>query len=339
VSAQADSIRDPDPQALADRERSPLVSVIIPLHRDGPRFRFCLERCLAMRSSASYEVLVVADALPADLPKQVRPVATGSREDTSPAVKRDAAERVARGSILAFIDDDAYPAEDWLDRALKVLDDPSVHAVGGPGLTPPGSSWRERLGGAVYESRAGSGPFRRRFVGESPARAAEDLPAYNFVVRRDALRAVGGWGSTFYGGEDTKLCLALVKGGFLLRYDPRVRVYHFRRPILLPHLRQVGNVGRHRGFFVRRYPETSRKLVYFLPAVAAPGIVVVFAALLLAAGPVAWILSGTAWAAATAASWRRTGPASIAFLPVLLLHHLSYGLNFVRGLFGRPLTF
>lgn len=321
-------------------QRQPLVSVIMPLHRDGPRFRFCLDRCLRMQSAVPYEVVVVADTLPSDLPREVRAVSTGSPVDTSPAVKRDVAERAANGSILAFIDDDAYPGKGWLDRAAKSLADPTVHGVGGPGLTPPGSSWRERLGGAVYESRAGSGPLRHRFVSEPPARDADDLPAYNFVVRRDALRAAGGWASTFYGGEDTKLCLALVEAGFRLRYDPKVRVYHFRRPVLLPHLRQVGNVGRHRGYFVRRYPETSRKLVYFLPALAAvaaaaggPALVAV-----MPASPFLWALASTAWTGVAAAWWKRIGLASVVFPPVLLLHHLSYGLNFLRGLLGRPLT-
>ena len=51
-----------------------------------------------------------------------------------------------------------------------------------------------------------------------------DWPAYNFFVRTEALRAVGGWASNYYGGEDTKLCLALHEAGYGIRYDPDVVV-------------------------------------------------------------------------------------------------------------------
>src|SRR5439155_18879431 len=81
--------------------------------------------------------------------------------------------------------------------------------------------------------------------------------------------SIGGWKSSFYGGEDTKFCLELTKAGFRLRYDPSVVVFHYRRPVFRAHMRQVGNVGRHRGYFVRRFPQTSRRPTYFLPTAAA----------------------------------------------------------------------
>ena len=36
----------------------------------------------------------------------------------SPAIKRDIGADKCTGEILAFIDDDAYPAKDWLNKAL-----------------------------------------------------------------------------------------------------------------------------------------------------------------------------------------------------------------------------
>ena len=91
----------------------------------------------------------------------------------------------------------------------------------GPGVTPPGSGWRERAGGAFYESPFGSGGLRFRFTPLGAPRDVDDFPAYNLFVRTDELRAIGGWDSSFYGGEDTKVCLALRRAGHRIVYDPR----------------------------------------------------------------------------------------------------------------------
>jgi glycosyltransferase involved in cell wall biosynthesis len=318
----------------------PQVSVIIPLHRDGERFRGCLDLCRNMQVDAVFEVICVSDHDVASLPNDVLLARTGSTADTSPAVKRDVGERLARGSYLAFIDDDAYPRTDWLDVAMSALSDPAVAAVGGPGVTPDASPWRERLGGAVYESPLGSGPLRFRFVSLEPARDCDDLPAYCLVVRREAIKAVGGWRSTFYGGEDTKLCLNLIAAGFRLRYIPELVVYHHRRPIFAPHLRQVSNVGLHRGFFVRRYPRTSRRPLYFLPVMAVFGVLALTAVWITFAVRSPLLISTLTiggWLVISATALRAAGMSALAFPAVLFCHHLWYGVSFLRGLATREL--
>ena len=96
-------------------------SIVIPLHRDTPAFRTCLSSCLEL-DHPDVEVLVVSDR-PANLPDDPRLVAvvSGRGDDSSPAEKRDLAAEKATGEALAYIDDDAYPAPDWLavDDALS----------------------------------------------------------------------------------------------------------------------------------------------------------------------------------------------------------------------------
>jgi hypothetical protein len=50
-------------------------------------------------------------------------------------------------------------------------------------------------------------------------------------------------------------------------------VFHHRRRLFLPHLRQIGRYALHRGYFARRFPATSRKLSYFLPSLFVLGVV------------------------------------------------------------------
>jgi glycosyltransferase involved in cell wall biosynthesis len=311
-------------------------SIIVPAHRDGPALRACLTACLEQQYE-NFEVIVASDRRFPDLPPAVTVVETGAHSDSSPAVKRDAAFAVSSGDVLAYVDDDAYPRADWLSRAARHFADHDVQALGGPGVTPPDSSWRERVGGAVYESPAGSGELRYRFLPLAP-RSVTDYPAYNLFVRRGALEAVGGWGTTFYGGEDTVLCLKLAEAGWPVHYTPDVVVYHRRRPIVRPHLRQVANVGRHRGYFVRAFPGTSRRVVYGLPALL-PGVLALGAVGIWRRPQVGLSVAGAGYAAIAAENLRRH-PLSVAVTAPLVAvgHHLAYGTAFLRGLFGPRMT-
>jgi GT2 family glycosyltransferase len=310
-------------------------SVVIPAHRDGPAFRRCLEECLA-QAYGDMEVLVVSDSPVEGLPKDVKHVQTGSPTDTSPAEKRDYALPQAAGDVIAYIDDDAYPAPDWLKSAARYFADASLHVLGGPGVTPPGSPWRERAGGSVYESPAGSAMLRYRFLPGSP-RTVDDYPAYNFFVRREALEHVGGWGTTFYGGEDTVLCLKLAEAGYRVHYVPDVVVFHYRRPVVKPHLLQIANVGRHRGYFTRVFPETSRRALYALPALTPA--VLVLATVACWRRPALGIPLAAAGYGLVAAESLRRHPVSVALAtPVLAVaHHLAYGTSFMRGLLSKEM--
>lgn len=316
------------------------VTVIVPLHRRTAAFEQCVEATLRQLREGD-ELVVVADGDPGPLPDGARVLLTGSPHDTSPAVKRDVALAEAHGDLLAFLDDDAYPADGWLERAVQRFADPSIVAVGGPGVTPPGSGWRERASGAFYESPFGSGGLRFRFTPLGEVREVDDFPAYNLFVRRDELRAIGGWDSSFYGGEDTKVCLALRRAGHRIVYDPDVLVYHHRRRVFGPHLRQVANVGRHRGHFVRIFPETSRRPLYFAPAL---GLVAALAAVAWSAtepSRIAALAALGAAGAATITGWAvRDGrdPAVALVLPAVVgTTHAAYGAAFLQGLVVREL--
>jgi len=328
-----------DAAGTGSAERVPPVSVIIPLHRDSPAFRACLAGCIGL-DYPNFEVVVVSDQQ-VDLPDGVHAVVTNAGHDTGPGEKRDLGMHRSGGDFFAFIDDDAVPRADWLRQAVRVFESQDVGAVAGPGVTPPGSPWAERAGGAFYESWLGSGPYRYRFR-PGRSRDVDDYPAYNLFVRRSAAEHVNGWGTGFYGGEDTVICLALVDAGWRIVYDPDVVVYHQRRPVFRKHLAQVGNVGMHRGYFVKAYPKTSLRPSYFLPTAGtiALGALVIGALVsgrarsLLGVGLGAYFVGGAALGLAEG-----NEPSVALALPlVAIASHLTYGVRFVRGLLTRQLA-
>lgn len=311
---------------------------MVPFHRATPASQKCIETVLAL-THEDFELIVVSDR-PVDLPMddpRVVAVVTGSSVDTSPAEKRDLASEKVTGDVIAYLDDDAYPVPNWLHLAEVLFANPDISALGGPGLTPSDSSWASRAGGAVYESWLGSGPLRYRFRPQAP-RVVTDYPAYNLMVRTEAVRHCGGWASTFYGGEDTRFCENLAAIGVYVHYSPELIVYHHRRPVFREHLRQVANVGRHRGYFVRIHPESSRRPMYFLPAATVLGTpLVVMMAERRNPGRGLKALA-IAYLAAAAMAPERNAAAQAVFPVALAAHHGAYGIAFVRGLLTKQMN-
>ena len=239
------------------------VSIIVAVKGDNPNLRECIESCLRL-DYPDFEILVLPDnVVTLNYPK-TRVIPTG---EVTPPIKRDLALAQARGEIVAFLDDDAYPAKNWLSLALKHFTDPEIAAVGGPAVTPDSDSLLQKASGRVYSSYLMSGHYVYRYL-PRPRRFVDDYPSCNFLVRKSILLELGGFNTKFWPGEDTFLCLKIVRDlKKKIIYDPKVLVYHHRRSLFKGHLKQIANYALHRGYFVKRFPETSRKLTYFIPSI------------------------------------------------------------------------
>lgn len=195
--------------------------------------------------------------------QRIRLIPTGP---ANPPKKRDMAINYAKGDILAFIDDDAYPAKDWLKKALEDFKDQNVAAVGGPAITPPDDNLRQKASGIIYSSFLVSGKINYRYLAKQRIEV-DDYPSCNLLIRKSIIQELGGFKTDFWPGEDTFLCLEITKRlNKKIIYDPEVLVYHHRRPLFIAHIRQVVNYALHRGYFVKRYPETSLRILYFIPS-------------------------------------------------------------------------
>lgn len=236
-------------------------SIIIPLVAINAQF---LESCthLAELDYDNYEIIILPDEpATASLPG-LKIIATGK---VSPAVKRDVGARNAIGELLFFLDDDSFPDKDWINKALPYFDDPLIGAVGGPALTPENDSFGQKASGSVFLTKVGGG-IPERYYSTGTAKEVNDWPSVNLIVRKDLFLNIGGFNSDYWPGEDTKLCLEILKKGKKILYAPDVIVWHHRRSGLFKHLKQIGGYGLHRGFFARKYPKTSFKLLYFIPS-------------------------------------------------------------------------
>jgi hypothetical protein len=323
-------------QGKTDKPGDCRLAVVVAVALPNARTERCLRACAAL----TYEprtIVVVSDeplAVPDD--SHFVNIVTGAGRMTSPAEKRDlAAARLRDVDAYVYLDDDAYPPVDWLDRVAATLhENPDAAGVGGPGLMPDDQSFWERVSAAVTEARLGSGPLRFRFWRER-ARDCDDFPAYDLAIRKSALDAAGGWATDWYGGEDTDLCGRLADAGGLIRYEPAASVFHYRRVLVPKHFWQIQNVGRSRGCFIRAGYGRSRQWTFAGPPLA------VIAAAAIASLPfwpgidreAAWIVLAALYLGIAAfAHPGRIGLGVRAVLPLaIVVHHLAYAVGLIRG--------
>jgi glycosyltransferase involved in cell wall biosynthesis len=256
------------------------VSIIIAAKGYSENLKECVNRCLELEFP-DFEVLILPDSdigtVPAkaitDNTKGTVPIKIIPTGPVSPPKKRDIALNHARGEILAFIDDDAYPAKDWLKNAIDNFKDENISAVGGPAITPESDSLRQKASGVIYSSFLVSGKYVYRYLPKKRSEV-DDYPSCNFLVRKSIMQQLGGFKTNLWPGEDTKLCLDITKRlDKKIIYDPEVLVYHHRRPLFIPHLKQVANYALHRGYFVKKFPQTSLRITYFLPSIFVAGLI------------------------------------------------------------------
>ena len=330
----------------------PPASIIVAASEVSPNLLQCLEFCMA-QDYPDFEVIVVLSNPPDEAGRSAMKSVTGQsgfekacgervrvlQSSTAlPSAKRDMAAAESRGRLLAFIDDDAFPTQDWLRAAAANFGDTQVAAVGGPNLCPEEHTPMERCGDAVLGSLLGGGTERYRYMPRRRRDVAES-PTCNLVVRKDDFEKAGGFDCKFWPGEDTILCGKLTgKCGKRIVYDPDVVVYHHRRPLFRSHLAQVRRYATHRGYFAKRFPETSRKAAFFIPTlwtmfVLLGWIPALFSADLLI--PYAAVIGAYLTAAILSGLFSVGLRWFWAVASGIILTHMTYGVFFVVGLSSR----
>jgi cellulose synthase/poly-beta-1,6-N-acetylglucosamine synthase-like glycosyltransferase len=313
---------------------SRLVSIIIPCNDIDEYTRECIKHCKQLNYN-NYEIILLPDYSKETI-EGVKVIVTGS---VPPGVKRNIGVENSRGEFCAFIDSDAYPRSDWLANAVEYFENPEVAGVGGPGLTPKADGLMQKAGGYVLSSfMVGnlSSRYKTKHSFES-----DDIHSCNFIARKAVLEEAGGWDEKYWPGEDTLMCLAIKKLGKKLIESSDVVVYHHRRSLFRPHLKQVSRFGEHRGFFAKKFPQNSTKPTYFFPSLL---VLFLFAGVLLSflfsffvyivvLGVVAYL----ALSLVAAALQVRKVKLILLVWSGMIVTHIVYGVFFLSGLIKRDL--
>lgn len=151
------------------------------------------------------------------------------------SLARNAGAWGARTQYIAYIDDDAIPATDWVESILNAIARPGrpPALIGGrilPKWEAPLPEWwpRSLRGVLSIIEHEGQGEYRTAAV----PRGLEPYAA-NMVVHVLSLLAAGGFGGAIgrYGNsllsdEEVQLAWMLQDSGYSIRYDSRITVHH-----------------------------------------------------------------------------------------------------------------
>lgn len=227
-------------------------SIIIPVRQTNVYLEETLLK-LKQQSIKNFEVLVITDKI---------------SSTPNPAQKRNLGAKMAKGEYLVFFDDDSYPHKNYFKNALKLVEkNPEFSAFCGPCLTPPKDNLYQKASGLVWSSWLGSGGAGNYRNNISKKRFVDDFPSVNLIVKKEDFLKIGGFNTHHWPGEDTILCMDLVyKLHKKILYHPSIIVYHHRREIIIPHLKQITRYATHRGYFARIYPKTSLRIGYITPS-------------------------------------------------------------------------
>ncbi|MEI8067717.1 MAG: glycosyltransferase [Candidatus Shapirobacteria bacterium] len=310
--------------------KNPLFSIIIPVRQSNPYLEETLLK-LKEQSLKNFEVLVITDEI------------SGS---ANPSEKRNLGSNKAKGQYLVFFDDDSYPHKNYFKNATNLVKkNPDFAAFCGPCLTPSKDNQRQKASGLLWSSWLGSGGAGIYRNSIQKSRFVDDYPSVNLIIKKTDFNLAGSFDPSYWPGEDTVICLKLTKKlNKKIFYHPSIVVYHHRRSIIIPHLQQITRYAIQRGFFVKKFPETSFKIGYFMPTLFSLYLIIflinkIFLHQFLLDIPLYLYLSILLLTFLKFILTKNELIVSILATITIPITHIHYGILFLHGLFKKEVKF
>ena len=273
----------PSPENQRRDRRFPTVTVVV-CTRNRPKH---LDECLRHLAASDYppfEVLIIDNA-PSDNASREVALGWGARYEVEPEPgltrARNRAARLVESEVIAFLDDDALAAPDWLREITSSFEQESVVAVAG--RVVPWSSSDEHRGASSGRGTSNSGTVggadRVAFSQNTDdwflnaAFGGVGIGA-NMAFRRDAFTVGPGFderlgpGGLLHAGEEYQAWVELIRRGKTVVYTPAAVVRHPYDPdtggeIRRRYIRSYFGVGCYTAYLLAEYPAHAAKTLRY----------------------------------------------------------------------------
>lgn len=195
--------------------KTPLLSVVVASHRPNliGQLLASLQQQTAAQRSMVFEIIIVTDYQNGSLQSQHPTVTWLFLSTASISAKRNAGVYLARGSLLAFIDDDCHADPSWIATGVAYLAaHPEAAAVEG----------HTTIATSHTGNRLTSREYRRL-----------EKPGYrtnNLFFRKAVFLSLGGFDKRFtVQREDVDLAFSALKQGYAIHYYREIAVEHLFR--------------------------------------------------------------------------------------------------------------
>ncbi len=245
-----------DPEAEY-RKNAMTFSVIVPTYNRLSSLKVTLESLFA-QDFTDYEIIVVDDGSVDGTAQYLQELASRNRitchrhPNSGLAATRRAGLHFARGTYVAFTDDDCVLPRDWLSRLHRDFQDHAVACVAGAA---------RREGHASIFAQANdmiNNYFKDALNGRN-----DRLPfitGNNVAFTLDILTKVGGPDPRFrMGAEDRDLVTRIVRAGGETYYDPGILVDHRNEARLAGFIRHQFEQGKGSALYYRLHPRRGER--------------------------------------------------------------------------------
>ena len=226
----------------------PFFSVVVCTYNGSATIKDTLEGLTRLRYP-NFEVIVINDGSTDNTAEIIRRygVKLISTENQGLSSARNTGMHHAKGEIIAYIDDDAYPDEHWLHYLAYAYLNSNHGAMGGPNIIPA-----EDGPIATCVANAPGGPVHVLSTDE----IAEHVPGCNLSVRKDVLMQIGGFDNIYRtAGDDVDVCWRIQDAGYTIGFHPSALVWHHRRNSLKAYWKQQKGYGKAEALLEGKWPE------------------------------------------------------------------------------------
>jgi len=242
----------------------PLVSIIIPVRNEENTIEKCLHSLNALKYPY-YEIIVVNDGSTDRTEKilaQFNDITVLTTEGVGPSMARNLAIEKANGEYLAFTDGDCLIDPEWLNELLTHFTDASVMGVGGDQLCPEDETSFGKDVHDFFNLIAFSSDYLKT---KKTVMAVKHNPTCNMMYRRKAFQTLGGFKKDLWPCEDLEFDYRLTQAGYILVFNPKAIVYHYRPKNLKRFGQMHFRYGRAHAKLVRKYGFFQR--IHFIPLI------------------------------------------------------------------------
>jgi glycosyltransferase involved in cell wall biosynthesis len=174
---------------------SPRVTVVINTYNRAKSLERTLEG-LRNQTYPKFEVIVVngpsTDNTDVLLERTARDIKVAACPEANIGLSRNIGVDIAAGKIIAFVDDDAVPSNDWLEKLVTAYRVPLVMAAGGYVKHDDGLLWGPCACSRFGDPLIAADPPASRYLGKK-ANPFLYLAGCNMSFRRTALMEAGGF--------------------------------------------------------------------------------------------------------------------------------------------------
>jgi len=310
------------------------VTAVLPAYNEEENVVQAL-REIDKQSYKDRELIVVDDGS-TDGTSAVALAWTGSRADiqvirtehSGPSHARNTGALAAKGDILFFTESDCTYSEDYLENAVRKLDE-------------EGASSAVCLTGAPLKTRSTlatecidiENKVQHRLLNEGKIR-----PFYAWVFRRDPFLRVGGFDEKLFQGEDKDLFKRFEASGYKVAWIPGIHWWHRRDQTTWSLAKKWYARGKSRVLYVLKHRLIMDLAKSILPISATiAGLVFLAFFPLLGAALVLMVLAAFLGQSLRVArmSWNQTDKhlAYLGYPAFVLIRNFSTGIGYMAGLF------